>query len=208
MQPTPPAPLPEGKGESASLRDTREDTTGAPPAEAERSEAPVSPLPEERGAGGGGKPKASPFRALAAVAGLALVGLGVWYFGFRGPTDDPGRWQGEWQVSVLTVGPDGQLAQLARPGVTIRVTGTEWQYRFGEKNAQRYTAVLRPEANPKEVDLTQLDRDGKPTAFVLRGIYELERNRARVATAPGAEPRPGAFENADGGTVWLLSRIE
>jgi uncharacterized protein (TIGR03067 family) len=154
------------------------------------------------------KPKASPFRALAVAAGLVLVGFGVWYFALRGPTDDPGRWQGEWQMNVLTVGPDGQLAQLARPGVTVRVTGTEWQYRFGEKNAQRYTAVLRPEANPKEVDLTQLDRDGKPTQFVLRGIYELDRNRARVVTAPGTEPRPTEFESKDGGTVWLLSRIE
>jgi uncharacterized protein (TIGR03067 family) len=154
------------------------------------------------------KPKASPFRALAVATGLVLVGFGVWYFALRGPTDDPGRWQGEWQMNVLTVGPDGQLAQLARPGVTVRVTGTEWQYRFGEKNAQRYTAVLRPEANPKEVDLTQLDRDGKPTQFVLRGIYELDRNRARVVTAPGTEPRPTEFESKDGGTVWLLSRIE
>lgn len=154
------------------------------------------------------KPKASPFRALAVAAGLVLVGLGVWYFALRGPTDDPGRWRGEWQVSVRTVGPDGQLAQLARPGVTIRVTGTEWQYRFGEKDAKRYTAVLRPEANPKEVDLTMLDREGKPTQFVLRGIYELERNRARVATAPDPDPRPTEFEAADGGTVWLLHRVE
>lgn len=152
--------------------------------------------------------KASPFRALAVVAGLVLVGFGVWYFGFRGPTDDPGRWQGEWQVSVLTVGPDGNLAQLARPGVTVRVTGAEWQYRFGEADAKRYAAVLRPDASPKEVDLTMLDRAGKPTPFVLRGIYELDRNRARVATAPGTDPRPTTFDAPNDGTVWLLHRIE
>ena len=167
------------------------------PAPAGPVEAPAAPVR-----------KASPFRALAVAAGLVLVGFGVWYFALRGPTDDPGRWQGECQMSVLTVGPDGKLAQLARPGVTIRVTGSEWQYRFGEKDAKRYSAVLRPETNPKEVDLTQLDRDGKPTRFVLRGIYELERNRARVATAPGTDPRPTEFEAQDGGTVWLLHRIE
>lgn len=173
----------------------------APQPDAPQPAAPVAAPPAA-------KRKASPFRALAVVAVLALVGFGVWYFALRGPTDDPGRWRGEWQVSVLTVGPDGKLAQLARPGVTVRVTGTEWQYRFGEADAKRYAAVLRPDAHPKEVDLTMLDREGKPTAFVLRGIYELERNRARVATAPGTDPRPTEFESADGGTVWLLHRIE
>lgn len=165
---------------------------------------PVAPAP----AAAPPKPKPSPFRALAVVAGLGLIGFGVWYWAFRGPTDDPGRWQGEWQLAVPAFGPDGQLAQRTVPGITVEVRGDVWAYTDGGKTRRRYLMTLRPEASPKEIDLTLLGPDGAPTPFVLRGIYEIERYRARVSAAPDPNPRPTEFDIPDAGTLWLLQRVE
>jgi hypothetical protein len=41
----------------------------------------------------------------------------------------------------------------------------------------------------------------------LRGIYTVERDRAKVVTAPGDNPRPSSLDAADGVTVWLLERV-
>ena len=64
------------------------------------------------------------------------------------------------------------------------MTGDRWVYRLGDKEQKKYTMVLRPEANPKEIDLTQLAPDDKPLIqkwppptrpVMIRGIYTVDR---------------------------------
>ena len=83
-EPTTPAPLPEGKGETE---------LGAPLGASE-ARGSSSPFPSGRGAGVVG--------LIAAVAALALVAFAVWYFAVRTPEprDDLGRFQGEWRLTV------------------------------------------------------------------------------------------------------------
>ena len=44
----------------------------------------------------------------------------------------------------------------------VRVTGDRWVFLLNDKEQKRYTMVLRPEADPKEIDLTQLAPDDTP----------------------------------------------
>ncbi len=97
------------------------------------------------------------------------------------------------------------------------MTGDRWVYRLGDKEQKKYTMVLRPEANPKEIDLTQLAPDDKPLMqkwppptrpVMIRGIYTVERDRAKIVSAPGDEPRPTDIDATDGVTVLLLERVK
>jgi uncharacterized protein (TIGR03067 family) len=212
-QPTPPAPLPEGRGEKEGAGpETLNSAQEAPPS--------LSPLPSGRGAGGVGSSGAWPAaRArLIAFALIGLVGFAVWYFAFRTreARDDAGRFQGEWQLAVPATGRDGAPAARPKP-VTVRVKGDRWVFLVGDTEQKRYTAVLRPGADPKEIDLTLLGpddkprmapRDGKPAPVVIRGIYVIEQNRAKVAVAPDPEPRPAKFDDAEPAGVWLLERTK
>jgi uncharacterized protein (TIGR03067 family) len=140
---------------------------------------------------------------------VGAVGFAVWYFAIRTPEpkDDLGRFQGEWQLAVPAVGRDRQPAARLKP-VTVRVTGDRWVYVADGKEAGRYAITLRPAASPKEIDLVQLGPDDRPTANVLRGVYTIDRDRARVVTAPGDEPRPTELDAADGPPGWILERVK
>jgi uncharacterized protein (TIGR03067 family) len=95
--------------------------------------------------------------------------------------------------------------------VTVRVTGDRWVYFDNGKEQKRYAFALRPGANPKEIDLTQLGPDDKPTAFVIRGVYTIDGDWAKVAHAPDPHPRPAALDENDpdfAGSVWLLERVQ
>jgi uncharacterized protein (TIGR03067 family) len=141
---------------------------------------------------------------------LAALGFAVWYFAIRTPepTDDLGRFQGEWRLAVPAVGRDGKPGARLVSGVTIRVTGDRWVYLDNGKEQRRYRLTLRAGADPKEIDLTQLGPDDRPTAFVIRGVYAVDRDRATVAHAPDPSPRPAALDAPDGGAVWHLERIK
>ena len=73
-------------------------------------------------------------RIALAIVALVLVGFGVWYFTLRGPTDDPGRWQGEWQL-LVPAGADKDRTPTPRrvPNTTVRVAGDRWVYVVGDK---------------------------------------------------------------------------
>jgi uncharacterized protein (TIGR03067 family) len=138
----------------------------------------------------------------------AVAGLSAWASGRSwGPKDDLGRWQGEWQVAVPAVGRDHKPGARLKP-VTVRVTGDQWAYVGDGKELSKYAIALHPEASPEEIDLVQLDRDGNPTPFVLRGIYEIGGDRARVAAAPDPDPRPASFDSDDGPPPLLLERVK
>ncbi len=165
-----------------------------------------SPLPSGRGAGGVGSSR----RIALAVAGFALVAFGVWYFAIRTPEprDDFGRFQGEWRLTV-----DGRAKQFP---IAVRVSGDRWTYLVGDQDQKRYAITLRPDADPKEIDLVQIGpddapllekRDGKFTPVTLRGIYTIEGGKAKVMTAPSPLPRPTTFDADDGPPVWLLEKL-
>jgi uncharacterized protein (TIGR03067 family) len=146
------------------------------------------------------------------VLAVGAVAFGVWYFAIRAPEprDDLGRFQGEWRLAVPDLGRDNKPVARVVQGVTVRVTGDRWVYTADGKETQRYTMVLRPEANPKEIDLVMLGADEKPTAFVIRGVYTIDGDRAQVVHAPKPNPRPTTTDETDpdfSGNVWLLERV-
>ena len=148
-------------------------------------------------------------RQFALLAAIVAVAFGIWYFAIRAPEpkDDFGRFQGEWQLAVPAVGRDRQPAARLKP-VTVRVTGDRWVYVADGQERMRYAMTLRPEADPKEIDLAQLGPDDKPTGAVLRGIYAIDRDRARVVAAPADDPRPTELDAEDGPPGWILERVK
>jgi uncharacterized protein (TIGR03067 family) len=141
------------------------------------------------------------------------VGFGVWYFAIRTPEprDDLGRFQGEWRLAVPALARGNQPAARGILGVTIRVTGDRWVYLDNGKEQKRYQLQLRPEANPKEIDLVMLGADDRPTDKVIRGVYVIDRDRAKVLHAPDPDPRPATTDETDPkfeGSVWLLERVQ
>jgi len=144
------------------------------------------------------------------------VGFTIWYFAIRTPEpkDDFGRFQGEWRLIVS----DGKDTPGRPTPVTIRVTGDRWVWLVGDKEQKRYTMELRPDTDPKEIDLTQLSGDDQPVIqtwpgparkVVLRGIYSVEQDKAKLVIAPDPDPRPTSLDvPPDSGTVWLFERIK
>ena len=191
-EPTPPAPLPEGTGE-------KEQT--APPSAIE-AQKPSSPFPSGRAVGS--------WRLALGVVALALAAFAVWYFALRGPRDDLAQLQGEWRLSVAD--------RAKQFPIAVRVKGDRWVYLVGDQEQKRYTLTLRPDANPKEIDLVQLGPDDKPlmekqkrdepfTPVTLRGVYALEDGKMKVVFAPSPLPRPTALDADDGPPVWVLEKF-
>ena len=136
-------------------------------------------------------------RLLLVAVALVVGVLGYFAFWPSEPKTDFGRFQGTWRLA-----PSGRENRFP---VTVRVSGDQWVYVVGEQEQKKYRLELRPEANPKEIDLTQLGPDDRPSAFVLKGIYAFEDGSVKVVTAPGTLPRPTDFDASDA-PVWVLER--
>ena len=176
------------------------------------------PLPEtERGAGtepgrpfipvsGRGRGGLGYF-TLAALALVAAVGLGYAVLRDPGPGDDLGRWQGDWQVR----------ANDRDAPVTVRVEGDRWSYVVTARPGLTYRLALNPAATPKEIDLTQIGAGdkvatnthgpGRGSEVKLHGVYAFDGDTARVALAPGVEPRPTSLDAVDGPPTLTLTRV-
>lgn len=142
--------------------------------------------------------------ALGVVVAVAAIAMAVFAFRSR---DDFSRFQGEWQLAVPTGARENQPTARRVQHVTIRIDGDRWAYCVGEKEMQKYALTLRPEANPKEIDLVQLDANGNPTAFVQRGIYTIDGDWAKIVTSSGEEERPAKFDDPDGPPGIVLERV-
>ena len=136
---------------------------------------------------------------------LLVVGavVGIWLGLLRGGGSDQTRLQGDWNYSA---------AGRNNLGL-IRVEGEVWSYRSGGPYGRSYRLTLRPEANPKEIDLALLGDDGQPATFthgsgrgrevMLHGIYEIDGDGVKVALSP--EKRPTSFDD-DEAQVLVLTR--
>lgn len=149
-------------------------------------------------------------RGLVKIGMLVLfVGtcaFATWYWGFRErePADDLGRFQGEWKLSLgADPDPEGGVGAVA-----VRITGDRWQYVVPGGEGRSLQIALREETSPKEIELTFLERDGKPVeSFSSHGIYEIDRKTARVLVVPRNQRRPTDLNAADA-VVWVLSRVK
>jgi uncharacterized protein (TIGR03067 family) len=128
----------------------------------------------------------------------------VWYWGFHGPSDDIGRFQGNWKQTLG--GRKYQEGDEGVPGVAVRITGDRWQYLVGGKEVKTFQITLNETSSPKEIEMTLLDANGKQVGqYRSHGIYTIDGKSARVAVEPVNKPRPNDFDNADT-IVWVLTR--
>ena len=115
-EPTPPAPLPEGKGEkplaaSRAVRTSREAASG--------SRASSSPFPSGRGAGGGA------LRRLHVLALLVFLGLWTWKLLEPNPVPEAvsARLKGDWRLLAAKSLHVGAYAFMTVLAVSLPVSG-------------------------------------------------------------------------------------
>lgn len=140
---------------------------------------------------------------IAWVLVVLVTAVAGGYALFHGSGSDLARMQGDWHYST---------AGRNNLGV-IRIEGETWTYYSGGPNGRSYRIALRPDANPREIDLTLLGDDGQPAAFThgagkgsevkLLGVYEFSGSTLQVKLSP--ENRPAGFDD-DEAPVLLLTR--
>lgn len=155
---------------------------------------------------------------LGGVVALIAGGVGLWY-GVVRKASDLDRMVGEWQITRAG----------DRPGATtplrIRVVHGDgdtyfWTYVVDGHNVSTHRMSVNQRTHPKEIDLTLIERNGQPVAYVdgakqpaevkQIGIYALDGDTLKVVLAParGGEPRPAALDDPDGLPALVLTRVK
>ncbi|HJZ59872.1 MAG TPA: TIGR03067 domain-containing protein [Gemmataceae bacterium] len=143
---------------------------------------------------------------------LLVPGFGLWY-GLRdtGPKDDLGRLQGEWKIT-----PAGAPGKDDGPPLLIRIEGDRWSHVVGDEVVTTWRLALDPDANPKRLDLTLIERNGRPVPAErsgpepkLLGIYALDGDTLRWAQNPATAPdgRPKSLDDPEA-MVLTLTRVK
>jgi uncharacterized protein (TIGR03067 family) len=201
-----PTPPPEGEGLPTSppslsgkgaggLGSGCDPSPQPPPRGGVGEKDPTPPSPARKGDGGF---NIRPVAILLGVFAVATAGFAVWYFAIRAPTTDLDRFQGDWQITT----------QGRETANVIQIKGDQWQAVANGVQARAYRITLNEAANPKEIDLDQIDtaniRGPKPK---LHGIYAIDGNAALVRLVPGTEPRPTTVDDPDA-NVLTLTRVK
>jgi uncharacterized protein (TIGR03067 family) len=133
---------------------------------------------------------------------LLLLIVGLWFVFIRTPAakEDHAAIQGEWRLTRME-GDDGQLG--------VRVDGDRWAYVVGGREATVWRVELNPAADPKEIELTQIERGGQAVKVSagsdakMVGVYSVDGKTLRVALAPHHNGRPKALDDPDAQTLTL-----
>jgi uncharacterized protein (TIGR03067 family) len=141
---------------------------------------------------------------------LVAAGFALWYAVFRdaAPKDDLGRLQGEWRVTRPGGAPGQDDSQTL-----IRVEGDRWSYVVGGREATAWRLVLNAAADPKEIDLTLIERNGEPVPAPRSGpeprqlgIYAIDGDTVRWARNPAGGP-DGRPKSLDDPATVTLTRV-
>lgn len=145
------------------------------------------------------------------LAGVALVvlllgvsGGSIWYWFVREPepSDDLGRFQGDWKLTTR----EGDGEDEGRT-IAVRITGDRWHSVSADKEIPIFRMVVNETASPKEINLTRLDAQGNPLGeYGSHGIYTIDRKTARLAVDPVSKRRPKEFDNPES-VLWILTRV-
>lgn len=149
------------------------------------------------------------WHGLVAAGGLLVVGFAVWFFAIRtpGPVADHAAIQGEWRVTRPGGTPGEDEGQMA-----VRVKGDRWTYVVAGREVTTWQVELSPDADPKEITLTMLEKDGQPirvTGPVPKqlGVYAVDRKTLRIAVAPELIGRPKGLDDPDAPAI-ALTRVK
>ena len=122
----------------------------------------------------------------------------------------PGPLDGVWRfVSLKGDGEDAPADVIKTWRWTVR--GGELVWNDGDRETDRSSLLLAPDKDPKAIDLTGPDQNGK--VKTIRGIYRLDGDRLTACLAEGKQarpdaPRPERFEAVEGTSLIVLERVK
>ena len=128
------------------------------------------------------------------------------------PPEDATNIQGKWKpVSVKAFGKEVPTEKLEQGRLVVE--GDKLSFMTGDRHEESFSFTLDPSKNPKEIDMTALDREGQPvvrretsndpgTKDVRKGIYSLEGDNLKICFPDDAKsPRPTSIDNPAGEDV-------
>jgi uncharacterized protein (TIGR03067 family) len=123
------------------------------------------------------------------------------------PNTDLDRLQGTWRaVRFQTAG--GQARDVEKTGPTLTFRGDRYQWMAN--SITDATVKLRPDTNPKQIDIHI--GSGRNKGKTGLGIYKLEGDTVTFAIAPAGSPnRPTNFtleHGQDAESVWVFRRVK
>ena len=146
--------------------------------------------------------------------GCWLLGLVVFAAGAASPAradeaeksstvDDLKRIEGVWEVSELIVNGVQVEGDFLQKFSVINGPAGAWTVRHDGADIARGTSELDATMNPKTIDFTSVDSEGKQSKYI--GIYELKAETRRICYVEAGRVRPGEFSSPIGSDVALIT---
>ena len=130
--------------------------------------------------------------------------------------DDAAQLQGKWKpVSAKGAGQEAPAEELGK--VRFVIEGNKLSIRGEDRPDEAFSFTLDPTKLPKEIDLTALNKEGKPsilrttsndpgTKDVRKGIYSLEGDTLKICIADDhTTARPTDFEAPKGSELMVVT---
>ena len=116
---------------------------------------------------------------------------------------DRKRIEGTWRIIALEV--DGQKAaeEDARRLTVVNGADGTWSLQSEGKEISKGTSTIDPTKQPKTIDFTATDGDGKGDQCL--GIYEIGENTRKLCFGPSGKDRPTEFSSKAGSQYVLVT---
>ncbi|MBX7102804.1 MAG: TIGR03067 domain-containing protein [Gemmataceae bacterium] len=119
--------------------------------------------------------------------------------------EDRAKIAGTWRGVMIEVNGGRLSDEDARQVMVVNGTDGTWVLHHKGKVISRGTSTFNPTKNPKTVDFTPTEGEGKGNSYL--GIYELGESTRKMCFAPAGKKRPEAFTTTSG-SEHILVRFE
>lgn len=116
---------------------------------------------------------------------------------------DRNQIRGTWRVVALVVNGNNAEDEDARKLTVVNGSDGTWSLWSEGKEITKGTSTFDPTKNPKTLDFTPTDGEGKDKQYL--GIYALGDNTRKMCFAPMGKGRPSDFASAPGSEYIFLT---
>ena len=111
--------------------------------------------------------------------------------------------EGTWRVVTLEVDGTKSMEEDVKKLTVVNGSDGTWSLRSEDKEISKGTSTFDPTKNPKAIDFTPTEGEGKGNHHL--GIYELSEKTRRMCFAPPGKERPTEFVSIPGSELILVT---